>query len=136
MTETLTDHYLPPFSPIPAHWKNVRKDKNPINWVTLGFEKGDKRLKKCIVEGSGKGGLAEFVDSLKDDEIQYGGFVVYVSCSAFQLLLSKLLDMAPLTASVLALSCTNRASTTAETASPSVRSSSLCRGSGPKSVRL
>ena len=56
-------------------WDKVMDAKDPLNWVLLGFPAGEK--KKVEVVGSGTGGRAELVSNFKDDQVMYGGFVVY-----------------------------------------------------------
>jgi len=58
-------------------WKKVLDEKDPTNWVILGFENGGEG-KVAEVRSMGTGGHSEFVKNIeKEKEVLYGGFVVY-----------------------------------------------------------
>ena len=54
-------------------WASVTNPDDPTNWVLLRFAS----KKKLEVAGSGTGGRAECIANLKEDEVMFGGFVVY-----------------------------------------------------------
>ena len=58
-------------------WKKVLNEKDPTNWVILGFEK-EGSGKVAEVRGMGTGGHKEFIENIANDkEVLYGGLVVY-----------------------------------------------------------
>lgn len=54
-------------------WSSVTNPNDAKNWVVLRFQS-----KKVLeIAGSGSGGRAECLAALKDNEVMFGGFVVY-----------------------------------------------------------
>ena len=54
-------------------WASVANPKDAKNWVLLRFES----KKSLVVAGSGTGGRAECIANLQEEEVMFGGFVVY-----------------------------------------------------------
>ena len=55
-------------------WEKCQNPKNPENWALLTFKEGSKKEMEVT---SGTGGREEFIAQLKEDQVQYGAFVVY-----------------------------------------------------------
>jgi hypothetical protein len=50
--------------------KSVRDDSNDTNWCIISYDA--PRSKTLTLAGSGSGGVAEFIENLKDDQVCYG----------------------------------------------------------------
>lgn len=50
--------------------KSVRDDSSDINWCIVSYDA--PRSKTLTLAGSGSGGVSEFIDNLKDDQVCYG----------------------------------------------------------------
>lgn len=50
--------------------KSVRDDSNDINWAIVTYDA--PRSKTLTLAGTGSGGVAEFIENLKDDQVCYG----------------------------------------------------------------
>ena len=62
-----------PTLPARIMWSAVTNPNDATNWVLLRFAS-----KKVLeIAGSGQNGRAECVANLKEDEVMFGGFVVY-----------------------------------------------------------